>query len=250
MPNCVIKFDGKDYVPVRAIPAVTFDRFDPLAVARLLGGKDRYIFARSYHVETTGLIEASPHAWRAQENTQHRLRQEGASDLDMIKALPAGMLVPVDELTKAFFDAFIEPRLTHTPSDDSLVSDPAFLAGPCTRLFLEGVKYDLVMEGLQSDTMSISEEQAKTAADALDRAQPEETKRSNTLIWDNARLRALLDESILPGVTNTSLGKKHGVSRQRIGALLETAKEKFGASNRSRSSHPFGLTGLNKGTKY
>lgn len=250
MFNCVIKFDGKDYVPVRAVPAVTFDRFDPFAVTRLLGGKDRYIFARSYHVETTGLTEASPHAWRAQENTQLRLRQEGASDVEMIKALPAGMLVPLDELTKAYYDAFIEPRLTHTPSDDSLVSDPAFLTGPCTRLFLKSVIYDLVMEGLQSDTISISEEQAKTAAHAFGPAQSEETTRSNTLIWDDAKLRALIEESILPGVTYTSLAAKHGVSRQRISTLLKKAGERF----KTGTPHPFSqlmtASRFNKGKKY
>lgn len=148
MPDCVIKFDGKDYVPVRSIPAVTCDRFDPFAVTQLLGGEDQFIFARSYHVETTGLIEVSPLAWRAQENTQHRLRQEGASDLEMIKALPAKIVVPLDELTKALFDGFIEPRLTLTRSDDSLLSDPAFLTGPITRPFLDGFTYALVMEGI------------------------------------------------------------------------------------------------------
>lgn len=148
MPDCVIKFDGKDYVPVRSIPAVTFDRFDPYAVTQLLGGEDRYIFAKSYLVETTGLIEAAPLAWRALKNIQHHLRLEGASYLDMIKALPAGMLVPLDELTKAHFDAFIEPALTHTPSDVSLVSDPAFQTDPCTRPSMDSVTYDLVMEGM------------------------------------------------------------------------------------------------------
>lgn len=68
--------------------------------------------------------------------------------------------------------------------------------------------------------------------------------------WDDAKLQALYKESLMPGVTQTSLGEKYGVKRQRIGALLKKAEEKFGASNRSRSSHPFGLTGLNKGTKY
>lgn len=166
MLDCVIKFDGKDYVPVRAIPAVTFDRFDPFAVTKLLGGEDRFIFARSYHVETTGLIEASPLAWRAQKNTQHRLRQERASDLDMIKALPAGMLVPLDELTKVLFDAFIEPALTRTPSDDALVSDPAFLTEPCTRLFLDSVTYDLVMEGMPK-SLAPTETHETPAAESL-----------------------------------------------------------------------------------
>lgn len=166
MLDCVIQFDGKDYVPVRAIPAVTFDRFDPYAVTQLLGGEDRYIFARSYHVETTGLIEASPLVWHAQKNIQHRLRQESASDLDMIKALPDGMVVPLDDLTKALFDAFIEPVLTRTPSDNSLVSDPAFLTGPCTRPSLDSVTYGLLMEGMPI-LLAPTETHETPAADSL-----------------------------------------------------------------------------------
>lgn len=50
---------------------------------------------------------------------------------------------------------------------------------------------------------------------------------TNKKTWDDARLRALWEESIMPGVKITSLAKKHGVSRQRIGALIKTAKEKF-----------------------
>jgi len=50
---------------------------------------------------------------------------------------------------------------------------------------------------------------------------------TNKKAWDDARLRALWEESIMPGVTNTSLANKHGVTRQRIGALLKDAKNKF-----------------------
>lgn len=50
---------------------------------------------------------------------------------------------------------------------------------------------------------------------------------TNVKTWDDARLRALWEESIMPGVTKTSLANKHGVTRQRIGALLKDAKNKF-----------------------
>ena len=49
----------------------------------------------------------------------------------------------------------------------------------------------------------------------------------NKNTWDDAKLRALWEESNMPGVTQTSLAGKHGVSRQRIGILLKGAKEKF-----------------------
>lgn len=50
---------------------------------------------------------------------------------------------------------------------------------------------------------------------------------TNKKKWDDVMLRTLWEESIMPGVTQTSLAKKHGVKRQRIAVLLETAKGKF-----------------------
>ncbi|MDO9012291.1 MAG: hypothetical protein Q7U78_10880 [Gallionella sp.] len=53
---------------------------------------------------------------------------------------------------------------------------------------------------------------------------------TNEKTWDDARLRTLWEESIMPGVTQTSLATKHGVTRQRIAALIKTAKVKFSAT--------------------
>lgn len=69
---------------------------------------------------------------------------------------------------------------------------------------------------------------------------------TNEKTWDNSRLRALLEESILPGVTKTSLGVKYGVSRQRISTLLKVAKDKFRMGNSSSPS----LISQAKGFKY
>lgn len=44
--------------------------------------------------------------------------------------------------------------------------------------------------------------------------------------WNDVALGGLFKESILPGVTNVFLAKKHGVSRQRISALLKQAKDR------------------------
>lgn len=57
---------------------------------------------------------------------------------------------------------------------------------------------------------------------------------TNEKTWDDAKLRALWEESNQPGGTQESLAEKHGVTRQRIGALLKQAKEKFRAGNASR----------------
>jgi len=48
----------------------------------------------------------------------------------------------------------------------------------------------------------------------------------NKKIWDDAKSKALWEESIMPGVTQQSLAEKHGVSRQRIAKLIKTVKEK------------------------
>lgn len=71
-------------------------------------------------------------------------------------------------------------------------------------------------------------EQLPTAAPPEPKAKP-----TNQKTWDDARLRALWEESLLPGVTDKSLAAKHGVSRQRIGALIAKAKKRFSAGGTS-----------------
>lgn len=71
--------------------------------------------------------------------------------------------------------------------------------------------------------------------------------------WTDAELRTLLDEFNMPDATKTSLGKKHGVTRQRIATLLNVAKERFSSYNKPKNPFDISqLTGLtnNKGGKY
>ncbi|RFC35352.1 MAG: hypothetical protein DID92_2727744204 [Candidatus Nitrotoga sp. SPKER] len=78
----------------------------------------------------------------------------------------------------------------------------------------------------------------------------DEKIRTNKKIWDDSKLKALWEESILPGVTNKSLAKKHGVSRQRIAALIKTAKNKLSTKNSwQNSQHPPQIRVI-KGKKY
>lgn len=63
---------------------------------------------------------------------------------------------------------------------------------------------------------------------------------TNKKKWDDARLRALWEESIMPGVTQASLAKKHGVKRQRIAILINTAKGKFSTRASSNQKNPWG----------
>ncbi|AJP48282.1 hypothetical protein PG1C_07020 [Rugosibacter aromaticivorans] len=61
--------------------------------------------------------------------------------------------------------------------------------------------------------------------------------KTNKKKWGDEELRALWDDSNMPGVSQISLAKKHGVTRQRIGKLLKKAKEKFSVSR--AMSNPF-----------
>lgn len=153
MPDCVIKIEGIDYVPARAIPIVTDNRFDPRAVTRLLGNYDCYIFARSYSVNHSGLKEIEPPSWRIVHDKQVLLSQQGASLSDMVKAIPAGIVVPLDDLSKALFDAFIEPGLSYTAADKELFRDSNSISGPITRPLMDDVTYGLVMEGMSIPTI-------------------------------------------------------------------------------------------------
>lgn len=54
---------------------------------------------------------------------------------------------------------------------------------------------------------------------------PDEQSAKTRNVWDPYALRRLLDESKEPGMTQEKLGEKYGVTRQRIGALLNEAKE-------------------------
>lgn len=76
------------------------------------------------------------------------------------------------------------------------------------------------------------------------------TAKTNKLIWDDARLRALLDEINHPGVTHKSLGEKYGVSRSRIGALLKEARKKFSIAKSSTYSQLMPGKGHHRGSKY
>lgn len=73
---------------------------------------------------------------------------------------------------------------------------------------------------------------------------------TNKQAWDNAKLRALYEESILPGVTHKGLGEKYGVSRSRIGVLLKDARERFGIAKSSQYSQLMQGNRVHRGSKY
>lgn len=146
MPDCVIKFDDEDYVSVRGIPAITANRFDPLYIPHLLGGDDDYRI-KSYFVEISGLVEVKSQAWHIEKEKQLLLRKQGASYIDKIKALPAGIVVSFEELSAALFDKFIRPSVEKC-GDDTFLDDPTFLTGPITQPIMDSCTYALVMEGM------------------------------------------------------------------------------------------------------
>ncbi|WP_431226859.1 hypothetical protein [Burkholderia contaminans] len=54
------------------------------------------------------------------------------------------------------------------------------------------------------------------------------THRTRGAKWSDAELMRLLEESKLPAMTQLKLATKYGVSRARIGALLQVASDKLG----------------------
>lgn len=92
---------------------------------------------------------------------------------------------------------------------------------------------------LNSADLPIDEKQTPHAIQAKVQTGTADTKvRKNKKTWDDAKLLALLNESILPGATHTNLAQKHGISRQRIGKLLANAQEKFKVRNNWTNGMP------------
>jgi hypothetical protein len=85
-----------------------------------------------------------------------------------------------------------------------------------------------------------------TAPAAVEQEPHDEKIGKNEKTWDDAMLLALLNESNQHGITQEHLAKKHGVSRQRIGFLIKTAKKKHSVRNPSAWS---GLATTSKTTK-
>lgn len=67
----------------------------------------------------------------------------------------------------------------------------------------------------------------------LDSGMNASTKPAN--VWDEYKLRKLLNESNEPGMTHQKLAEQYGVSRQRIGILLKDAREKFEAPKKTNA---------------
>lgn len=163
MSDCVIHITGTEYVPVRAIPAMTDDHFDALYITHLLGGNDEYAFVKSYFVEGAGLIETQLVAWNFYQKQQAILKKQGATYIDKINALPAGVVVSFEALSKVFFEMVIRPSQEEV-GDDTYLYDPTFLAGLITRPILDRATHDLVMEGMQSATTATPSNPAAPAA--------------------------------------------------------------------------------------
>ncbi|MBA4142314.1 MAG: hypothetical protein H0X43_04740 [Nitrosospira sp.] len=88
------------------------------------------------------------------------------------------------------------------------------------------------------------------------RAEPEDASgsdksiRSNKKKWDKGQLKSLREDSLIPGQTHQALAEKHGVTRQRIGALLKQAKEDFSRKIRNSYQPSTGVRGIKDGKKF
>lgn len=68
--------------------------------------------------------------------------------------------------------------------------------------------------------------------------------------WDKAQLASLWEENLMPGKTHKALAEKHGVSRQRIGKLLDQAREHLTKKIKSSHQPAGGVTGMKDGKKF
>ncbi|CAN0618013.1 protein of unknown function [Burkholderia multivorans] len=92
-------------------------------------------------------------------------------------------------------------------------------------LLVADIQEAAVRQGIWPTTANLQNRSKVDVADGEDSTVPK--KRSEK--WTKAEQRTLLDESKMPGVTQTKLAEKYGVSRQRIAALLEKAQAEFEA---------------------
>ena len=116
------------------------------------------------------------------------------------------------------------PLLT-TPSieDFALGTDESLIAKevdelPLVLKYIEDFKLQSLMTEEPSQPIApsepISEPQAVPVT--VEQTTPNKKAGANKKTWDDKKLKALWEESIMPGVTNTSLAKKYGVSRQNV----------------------------------
>jgi len=150
------------------------------------------------------------------------------------------------------------PLLT-TPSieDFALGTDESLIAKevdelPLVLKYIEDFKLQSLMTEEPSQPIApsepISEPQAVPVT--VEQTTPNKKAGANKKTWDDKKLKALWEESIMPGVTNTSLAKKYGVSRQRIGKLINDAKKNSIAHNTSPYSQLITPSRTIKGKKY
>lgn len=105
MHNCVIKIDNVEYLPVRAIPYCTSGHFDPSDVIHMLidleSHSDSNFSANvvSYlHSEDNRLTYQPPNMLFKFENRLNEAISRNGSYIERLKALPAKMLVKVEEM--------------------------------------------------------------------------------------------------------------------------------------------------------
>lgn len=149
---------------------------------------------------------------------------------------------PNSELSESELAMLDEPRPWSAQASDQLCLTPIF--PPAIENSLWRFAFVVASPVAKPEAAPYGTPEAKVEADKGT------TAKTNKLIWDDALLRALYEESILPGVTQTGLAIKHGVSRQRIGKLLNQAKENFRLGKPSQYSLLMAPNKFHRGTKH
>lgn len=105
MHNCVILIDNVEYLPVRAIPFCTSGQFDPSDVIHMLTDLESHSdsdFSTNVvaylHSEDNRLTYQPPNTLLRFEKSLNAVISRNGSYLERLKALPAKMLVRVEEI--------------------------------------------------------------------------------------------------------------------------------------------------------
>lgn len=252
-----VLIDGREALPVRAIPHVTGWIFHPdkivfclksssktrlpsLSEEPHLSKNKKRIYKHeagatltAYHIPGNEPVQMKPLEWRGVEVQLKGLESElklkygeegrgndiGCAEWERatVPVLPAGAFVWLDDFKK-----FRHWTFNKGDSPDAT----ELMLTPC----LDADIRAMVMEGFETLPPAAKGKAAQgtnPGGDDMEQTLIDEKIVTNKKIWDDSKLKALWEESILPGVTQKSLGDKYGISRQRIAALIKTAKNKF-----------------------
>lgn len=149
MHNCVVEYDGIEYVSARAIPYVTGGFISPFNVPNLLAGIDIDFSARSYRLSNGSAELVDEDEWLA------------VTKPTTYEDIPAGVLVKLDDLKSVIFSCYCEPLL---PLDLQDSIPPSVFRIPIKGELLSDEIFKKIMEGIKPQPKSRKDSTINTCA--------------------------------------------------------------------------------------